>query len=257
MQTLTPQQKLSLMRNAQKDLGLAILELHGHLEKQMEDKISEMLADKKGEPGDVGPRPSDEELLSLITPLIPALPKVIHGKTPTKEELTPLIKSLIPKVKNGEKPKKEELLSLINSVMPSPEDMMPTEEHLTEIIKPLIPKIELPDIEEIVLRIVNNIEIDASRIRNLPRPKKESGKYLHGAGAGGANLVFNEIPSGTINGINNIFTIANIPVFGSLRVYMNGQRLAVGSDYTLVGKTITFVNTPISGSIIIVDYSNI
>ena len=37
---LQPQDKLNLMRTAQKDIGLAILELHGHLEKQMEDKIS-------------------------------------------------------------------------------------------------------------------------------------------------------------------------------------------------------------------------
>lgn len=78
------------------------------------------------------------------------------------------------------------------------------------------------------------------------------GKTLH---RGGANYVDSETPTGTVNGSNTDFTLANTPISGSLKVYVNGQRMkAGGEDYTLSGKTITFVTAPPTGSIILVDY---
>ena len=54
-----------------------------------------------------------------------------------------------------------------------------------------------------------------------------------------------EIPSGTIDGSNTVFTLANTPVTGSLQLYYNGAfQTGGGKDYTLVGLTITFINPP-------------
>lgn len=71
-----------------------------------------------------------------------------------------------------------------------------------------------------------------------------------------SNFVFDETPSGTINGSNADFTIANTPTSNTLRVYMNGVRVLSGSGngYTLSGTTITFTTAPISGDAIRVDY---
>lgn len=56
----------------------------------------------------------------------------------------------------------------------------------------------------------------------------------------------NETPTGTINGINTVFTLAFSPSpSGSLQLFLNGvfQRPG-GTDYTLSGNTITFLNPP-------------
>lgn len=70
--------------------------------------------------------------------------------------------------------------------------------------------------------------------------------------------VYEEIPTGSINGSNLVFTIANTPVTGKLRVFVNGirQRSGSGNDYTISGTTLTFEtgNAPQSGDSLIVDY---
>ncbi len=72
------------------------------------------------------------------------------------------------------------------------------------------------------------------------------------------NFVFNEVPSGTINGTNPTFTLANTPVAGTLTVYANGlkQLAGVGNDYTISGNTITFLSgaIPVTGDQLQVDY---
>ena len=66
--------------------------------------------------------------------------------------------------------------------------------------------------------------------------------------------------SGTINGTNKLFTVsAGRYMSGRLKVFLNGQLLTVGSgnDFTETNPangTFTFVNAPISGDIIIVEY---
>lgn len=65
-----------------------------------------------------------------------------------------------------------------------------------------------------------------------------------------------ETPSGTVNGSNAEFTLANTPISGSVQVYLNGVRQEVGSgnDYTLSGSTITFETAPATGAKVRVDY---
>lgn len=67
-------------------------------------------------------------------------------------------------------------------------------------------------------------------------------KWAAAAGSGdGLTRVYNESPSGTKNGVNLVFTLANTPSAGTVRLYKNGMRMTVGSgnDYTISGATIT------------------
>lgn len=62
------------------------------------------------------------------------------------------------------------------------------------------------------------------------------------------NHVTNETPSGTIDGTNTAFTLANTPQ-GSPSLYLNGQILEPGSgnDYTISGAAITMLYAPLAG----------
>lgn len=68
--------------------------------------------------------------------------------------------------------------------------------------------------------------------------------------------VCREVPSGTKNGSNTDFTLANTPVAGTEMVFLNGilQNAGAGNDYTISTTTITFAVAPISTDTIIVTY---
>lgn len=68
------------------------------------------------------------------------------------------------------------------------------------------------------------------------------------------HFVDDETPAGTMNGVNKAFTVAKNPYTGSLKVYRNGARQRVTEDYTLSGRTITFIIAPEATEIILVDY---
>jgi hypothetical protein len=62
------------------------------------------------------------------------------------------------------------------------------------------------------------------------------------SGTGSGTFVDAEFPSGTINGTNTIFTLANVPAPStSLALFRNGLLLDQGNDYTLASNTITFL----------------
>jgi len=71
-----------------------------------------------------------------------------------------------------------------------------------------------------------------------------------------ADIITRETPSGSINGSNTTFTLANTPVSGSEQVYLNGilQEPGAGNDYTISGGTITYLTAPISGDRLRVSY---
>ena len=71
-----------------------------------------------------------------------------------------------------------------------------------------------------------------------------------------ADFVDRETPSGTIDGANTTFTLANTPVAGSEHVYLNGllQEDGAGNDYTISGDTITYLSAPQSGDTLRVSY---
>lgn len=71
-----------------------------------------------------------------------------------------------------------------------------------------------------------------------------------------ADIVVRETPSGSVNGSNAAFALANTPVAGSEQVFLNGllQEPGAGNDYTISGANITFLSAPQTGDRIRVTY---
>jgi hypothetical protein len=63
------------------------------------------------------------------------------------------------------------------------------------------------------------------------------------------SFVVRETPSGTINGANATFTLANTPIANTEEIFLNGLLLepGAGNDYTISGTTITMLNIPNTG----------
>ena len=280
MQTLSPKNRIDFIRKADVSPGIAMLQMLDMITEEMtsilEEKITELtqvfkttnkdqideirnefvtqISDLKSSVDAFSLKEVDED--SIVSGIVEkiVIPEPIHGHTPTEDELLALIKKVMPEVKNGETPSDEKIFAMIKRSMPEIESPQPiNEDYLVDLIKSILPEEQIQD--DTLIKKVSDLEKEIELLKKLPRSKKVE-KYLHGGGSS-AVTTFNETPSGNIDGVNNIFILSNIPATGSLRVYMNGQRLALTVDYTLVGKTITFVNTPISGSIILVDYTNI
>lgn len=66
-----------------------------------------------------------------------------------------------------------------------------------------------------------------------------------------ANFITRETPTGTINGSNAAFTLANTPISGTEHVYFNGMLLepGAGNDYTISTNTLTLLTSyiPVTG----------
>lgn len=77
-----------------------------------------------------------------------------------------------------------------------------------------------------------------------------------GSALGASNIVTRETPSGSVNGSNTAFTLANTPTSGTEEVYLNGilQEPGAGNDYTISGGTITYLTAPLTGDKIRVSY---
>lgn len=80
-----------------------------------------------------------------------------------------------------------------------------------------------------------------------------------GGGGGGIVPAYSdaEVPSGIINGLNQVFTVANLPSpTSSVEVYHNGILMEQGLDYTISGASITFspASVPQVGDIVLVNY---
>jgi hypothetical protein len=71
-----------------------------------------------------------------------------------------------------------------------------------------------------------------------------------------SSIVTEEVPSGTINGVNDTFTLANTPIAGTVRVYLRGLRRksGPGNDYTISGTTLTMITIPQTGDAFFIDY---
>jgi hypothetical protein len=75
--------------------------------------------------------------------------------------------------------------------------------------------------------------------------------------SGGYSFADKEVPSGTIDGINVIFTVRKSPnPTSSLHLFRNGILQKEGVDYAISGSTVTFTSasTPLVGDIILASY---
>jgi len=71
-----------------------------------------------------------------------------------------------------------------------------------------------------------------------------------------ADLIVREVPTGSKNGSNTTFTLANTPVSGKEEVFVNGILMdaGAGNDYTISGATITMLTAPLSTDKLVVTY---
>jgi hypothetical protein len=69
--------------------------------------------------------------------------------------------------------------------------------------------------------------------------------------------IFQEIPSGTVNGSTTAFTLANTPLAATLIVRLDGRTLiqGAGKEYTISGTTITMATAPATGQDLYASYS--
>jgi hypothetical protein len=76
------------------------------------------------------------------------------------------------------------------------------------------------------------------------------------AGLTSSNFVAKEIPSGSINGSNTAFTLANTPTSGTECLFLNGLLLESGggNDYTISGANITMTTAPLTGEKLVCNY---
>jgi hypothetical protein len=88
---------------------------------------------------------------------------------------------------------------------------------------------------------------------------KDLNAAIAAAGGGGGttagNLIYGEVPVGSVNGVNKAFTTANTYRPNQLSVFLNGVRQRRTNDYTETSnQAFSFVAAPISGDILSVDY---
>jgi hypothetical protein len=87
-----------------------------------------------------------------------------------------------------------------------------------------------------------NIEIRSVNAAGVPSEWVEVGPVTASGGNSSFHRVDNETPSGDMDGVNQIFTLAHAPSpTDSLRLYYCGPLQLKGTDYTLSGSTITFL----------------
>lgn len=204
-----------------------------------------LLENVKGNKGDAGHSPTDEELLVLIRPLIPS---VKDGHTPTPEELLVLIRPLIPRVKDGETPSDERIIRLIKPLIPRVKDgETPSDSRLLKLIKPLVPTKEKllalirPLIESFEEKFNKKLELLSKNLRNLVRQKGG------GASSGGGMGNLQHESTATSSATTTVTTNSRIAGGGfAIWAYYNGQLIMRGTHYTVGGdqKTLTLLFTP-------------
>jgi len=111
-------------------------------------------------------------------------------------------------------------------------------------------------IKDSVVAISTDGTFAANSDAKVPTEKAVKTYIASLGGLANANFVVRETPSGSVNGSNTAFVLANTPVVGSEEVYLNGlmQEPGAGNDYTISGATITYLTAPISGDKIRVSY---
>lgn len=170
-----------------------------------------------------------EELIGTLVGSIESLGNKISKIEPAKVDLKPLVDSM------------DQMHSTMKDMDVKPEIKIPE-------IEVKIPDIKLVDEEGKPINWGKFIETILTLLRTvtLNRPKL--------GGHGGGEKVDNETPTGTVNGSNTVFTLANVPKAGTVKVYVNGSRMQTTGDYTISSATITFNTAPPTTSIILCDY---
>ena len=96
------------------------------------------------------------------------------------------------------------------------------------------------------------MEFDGTNLFFTPSTTRETILFASDA----VQFADNETPTGTVNGVNDTFTLANTPTTSTTHVYVNGVRQALTLHYTESTNTIVFGASyiPQTGDILRIDY---
>lgn len=106
---------------------------------------------------------------------------------------------------------------------------------------------------------IQAIEELADILEKLKKEKVKGGIGLlkggiHAGKGKEIRFIDDETPTGSKNDVNLDFVLSKTPIKNSVKVYRNGSRMRVVSDYTFANKTITFITAPASDEIIFCDF---
>lgn len=108
-----------------------------------------------------------------------------------------------------------------------------------------------------VINSSGQIDGAAGNLSDCVRVDGSSGACGSGGGGLLPSFADGEVPTGSINGANTGFSLANSPSPpGSLDLYLNGLLMRQGGDYTLSNNIVTFLtaSTPQSGDTLLASY---
>jgi len=220
------------------------LETKDIMEEEKEHEVDiKVLRGKRGPKGEPGDRRTDKQVQELIKPLIP---KPIPGKDGEdgKEGKEGKMGPQGPRGRDGIG--KDGLPG-----MPGKDGSPDTPKQIRDKIESLKKgeKLSIHAIEELA-EIIEELKKQGKAGRDIGLLK---GSIHTGIGKE-IRFIDDETPSGTIDGANAEFTLEKNPKKGSVKVYRGGARQRVTEDYTISGKTITFIIAPQVGEVILVDY---
>ena len=143
-------------------------------------------------------------------------------------------------IKNGKDADETKIVNDVLAKIPKHEEM--SAEMMRDMLENMNDKLSIQAIDGLS-QLLERIEV------------KATGRVTGGLISKRIRFIDDETPTGTVNGSNKEFTlVSKSPETGSLKVYVNGQRQRVTTDYTLSNKTITFIIAPPTDSIILCDY---
>ena len=226
-------------------------------------KIKEDITPKKGVHYDDGHTPTPEELIALITPLIPEPVPGEPGRNGFDADEERIIKSVLSKIpapKDGKNPSVKEVVKA-------------TLAHLGSLKGNDRPSLKMfREADD----LIGSVALHKNMLHNMPKSLIDGDQRWHGgfpglvagtgvtlttnangtitvtsSGSGGIWVTGNNTTPtpgviGTQDGVNLTFTLPSTPV-SVLFLYLNGQLLTdLGVDYTLTGATILMVIAPLS-----------
>lgn len=228
-------------------------------EKKLSEKIKEV-ADKTIEYKDLEGKPkilSDKEIQEIAEE---ETKKIKIPEQLTKKDVENIVKPLIPEIPEiPEVPEPERFnQDDIRGLKPDQIaiDFSETDKKIENLKKEMIDYINKATVPSGGGRSTGK----GSRFFNWGMPDKGSydtaipdDRYAQKKDVG--TFIDDETPSGSVNGSNKTFTLAHTPSpITSLKVYVNGQRIVLTTDYSLSGSTITMIYAFPTGTAIRCDY---
>lgn len=234
----------------------------------------EYLKGEPGEKGDPGDSRTEEELISIIQPLIPDPikgdkgdkgdkgedGKSIRGKDGKDADETVIVSKVLKQIPKVQEVKALDLANKLNSLKEAIEpSVIKGYESSDAIIKKIKnQKLEMRDIKGMPLNM-NDMRWHGGGLSSVSHDGTLTGdgtpsSPLSVVGGGGTQLYGEDL---TPQVPGTVFTLANVPVVGTVRLYRGGarQQEGAGNDYTIAGDVITFLNALSIGEILIADYN--